>query len=223
MAAAIGLSLSHGFDATTVDEIAAAAGVARRTFFRHFRAKEDAVLPDHDACLKRVTDFLDAASPLDPPLQVVVRAADLVLDMYAEDPETAVLRYELTRRVPALREWETAATDRYQRAFTGYLNSRRPEGDRDRYRLPHEVAAASVVAAHNHVLRTWLRSGAPGDVHTRLAAALADVTAALDPWLTTGAVPAASPADDDVMVILAPRDAPLWKIAERIENAARRP
>ncbi|MFD4562617.1 TetR family transcriptional regulator, partial [Streptomyces sp. NPDC058469] len=38
-AAAMELFATKGYEATTVDEIAAAAGVARRTFFRHFRSK----------------------------------------------------------------------------------------------------------------------------------------------------------------------------------------
>ncbi len=221
MSAAIGLSLDHGFDATTVDEIAKAAGVARRTFFRHFRTKEDAVLPDHDACLERVTGFLRDASPLRSPLLVIADAAEIVLDMYALEADTSVKRYELTRRVPALREWETAATSRYQRAFVSYLDSRRPDGG-ETLRLRHEVASAAVVAAHNHILRRWLRAGGQGDVRARFTAAITEVTRALGPWLEGG-----DPADDasaeEVMVILAHRRAPLWKIAEEIETATRHP
>ncbi len=44
-AAAMELFATKGYEATTVDEIAAAAGVARRTFFRHFRSKEEAIFP----------------------------------------------------------------------------------------------------------------------------------------------------------------------------------
>lgn len=60
-AAAMELFATKGYEATTVDEIAAAAGVARRTFFRHFRSKEEAIFPDHDDTLIRAEAVLNAA------------------------------------------------------------------------------------------------------------------------------------------------------------------
>src|SRR6266536_2598775 len=96
-AAAIDLFLANGYDATTADDIAEAAGVARRTFFRYFRAKEDAVFPDHDECLAKVQECLSTADPAEPPLVAVTRAAHLVLAGYADDPATAVSRYRVIR------------------------------------------------------------------------------------------------------------------------------
>ena len=43
---ALQLFVSHGYTETTIDQIAAAAGVGRRTIFRHFATKE-AILYDH--------------------------------------------------------------------------------------------------------------------------------------------------------------------------------
>ncbi|MBB2747150.1 UNVERIFIED_ORG: AcrR family transcriptional regulator [Microbispora rosea subsp. rosea] len=216
MSAAISLSLANGFGETTVDEIASAAGVARRTFFRYFRVKEDAVFPDHDDCLRRVTEFLDTAGSARSPLSVVGEAAGIVLDMYAGDPETAVRRYELTRQVPALRERELATTSRYQHAFAAYLNNRRPDEHRDAFRLRHEVAAAAVVATHNHVLRGWLRAGGTGDVRAQFGGALAEMTDALQPWLD-GRAGREQPSSDEILVVVASRQASPWKIAEEIE------
>ncbi len=57
--AAVELFEQNGFQATTIDDIAAATGISRTTFFRHCATKEAAVLVD-DADLE--TDLLAAAS-----------------------------------------------------------------------------------------------------------------------------------------------------------------
>jgi AcrR family transcriptional regulator len=41
---ALGLFAEKGFDATTIDEVAVAAGVSRRTLFNYFKSKEDLAL-----------------------------------------------------------------------------------------------------------------------------------------------------------------------------------
>mgnify|MGYP002784577599 CR=1 FL=1 len=49
--AAMSLFGEHGYGATTVDEIAARAGVTARTFFRHFPDKEEALFAEDDEML----------------------------------------------------------------------------------------------------------------------------------------------------------------------------
>lgn len=170
------LFADRGYEATTVDQIAVAAGVARRTFFRYFPTKEDAVFPDHDSTVTRVQSVLDAAVPSDDPIDVVCQGIREVLRMYASDPTVAVARYRLLREVPALREREIAVVSRYQRLFTKFLLANwaaaSPLPDAALYA---EVSAAAVVAAHNHVLRQWLRSDARGDVFEQLDQALDSV------------------------------------------------
>ncbi|MGH1553997.1 TetR family transcriptional regulator [Streptomyces sp. L7] len=53
----------HGFDRTTVDDIAAAAGIGRRTFFRYFASKNDLVWGDFEGQLVRLRELLDANGP----------------------------------------------------------------------------------------------------------------------------------------------------------------
>ncbi|MDH6113465.1 AcrR family transcriptional regulator [Kitasatospora sp. MAP12-15] len=175
--AAMELFATQGYEETTVDQIAAAAGVARRTFFRYFRSKEEAIFPDHDDTLVRVADLLASSAPDEHPLDVVCRGIKEVLRMYASTPAVSVARYQLIRQVPTLREREIAVVARYERLFTRYLLGRfdaaedippswQRGGDDDS--MLAEVSAAAVVAAHNHVLRRWLRAGGRGDVEAQL-------------------------------------------------------
>ena len=119
-AAALSLFADKGYEATTVDQIAAAAGVSRRTFFRYFPTKEDAVFPDHDATVARIEQMLEADRGAEP-VAAVCRSIHEVLRMYTADPAVSLARYRLLREVPVLREREHAVVSRYQRLFTKHL------------------------------------------------------------------------------------------------------
>ena len=59
--AALDLFDRQGYEETTVDEIAAAVGISRRTFFRYYESKRDVVWGEFDAELVRLRDQLDGA------------------------------------------------------------------------------------------------------------------------------------------------------------------
>jgi AcrR family transcriptional regulator len=161
VAAAVELFSTRGYDDTTVDDIAAAAGVGRRTFFRYFTGKEHAVSPDHEAGLARVAAVFTGADADEPVAGLVLRAGETVFALYFDDPALSVERFRLTHRVPALRDRESASVDHYRRLFTRHLRARfagEPDGD-----LRAAVTGAAVVAAHNLALRSWLDAGAPVD------------------------------------------------------------
>jgi AcrR family transcriptional regulator len=177
VAAAVRLFHSQGYEDTTVDDIAAAAGVGRRTFFRYFRSKEDAISPDHEAALARVAAVFEAAHPTEPATGLVLRAGETVFDLYTDDPALSVERFRLTHVVPALRDRESASVDHYRRLFTRYLRLRFadvPDGE-----LRAAVVGAAVVAAHNLALRAWLAAGAPADGVDALLAGFRRVAALL--------------------------------------------
>ncbi|MEV6394309.1 TetR family transcriptional regulator [Streptomyces sp. NPDC051907] len=238
-AAAMELFATKGYEATTVDEIAAAAGVARRTFFRHFRSKEEAIFPDHDDTLVRAEAVLNAAPAHEHPLDTVCRGIKEVMRMYAASPAVSVERYRLTREVPTLREREIASVARYERLFTRYLLGHfdeRDHHDGNDDPLLAEVAASAVVTAHNHVLRRWLRAGGQGDVETQLDHAFAIVRDTFGSGIGAGrsksvttTASSASESDDEavasvrthgeVLVAVARTDAPLSEVMRTIEQA----
>ncbi|MGW1913025.1 TetR family transcriptional regulator [Streptomyces sp. NPDC002076] len=231
-AAAMELFATKGYEATTVDEIAAAAGVARRTFFRHFRSKEEAIFPDHDDTLIRAEAVLNAAPAHEHPLDTVCRGIKEVMRMYAAAPEISVARYKLTREVPTLREAEIASVARYERLFTRYLLGHFDEhahaDDANDDPLLAEVAASAVVTAHNHVLRRWLRAGGQGDVEAQLDHAFAIVRKTFGTGIGAGrssspkpatTAPATASAHGEVLVTVARTDAPLDEVMRTIEEA----
>jgi AcrR family transcriptional regulator len=214
VAAAVQLFLERGYDRTTIDDIVALAGVGRRSFFRYFPSKEDVVFPDHERSLAEMTEFLHSGTDEDDPVDRVCDAARLVLRMYAENPTFSVQRYLLTRKVPGLRTYELSVVWRYERTLADYLRERyagRTDGT-----LRADVIAAAVVAAHNNALRSWLRSGGEGDAMAAVDHALGFVRAA---WGEERSGPPASEGDEDVVVLVARRGTPMWRVVQRIESS----
>lgn len=219
--AAIDLFLERGYDATTVDDIAAAADVGRRTFFRYFRSKEDAIFPNHDELLHDIERKLAETDERRDPLDAVCEAVRLVLDFYLEDPELSLKRYALTRTVMSLRDKEVASVDRYQRVFTRYLRSRFHAGGDPLADLRAPIAGAAVAAAHNHVLRQWLRSDGAVDAHALADQAFAMVADAYSPG-TAHDTTAGEPGKETVVAVLH-TSMPPAEVARRINASLRQP
>lgn len=86
--AAQDLFVAQGYEGTTVDQIAAAVGMSRRSFFRYFASKDDLVLGKYDAMADQLVEALHSR-PSDEPLWVSLRRVlDGVVD-YATDPTKA--------------------------------------------------------------------------------------------------------------------------------------
>ena len=151
VAAALELFAEQGFEATSVEQIARAAGVSRSTFFRQFGGKEDVVFADHEVLLDELRVWLEKGH--EDPWAAVCEASERVFRHFASDPDVARRRYQVVRQVPALREREIVTVFRYERLFDEYLREAIPGLDP----LDAVGFAALVTAVHNHVLRQLLR------------------------------------------------------------------
>ncbi|AVH94805.1 MULTISPECIES: TetR/AcrR family transcriptional regulator [Streptomyces] len=214
IAAAFQLFLERGYEQTTVDDIVTLAGVGRRSFFRYFPSKEDVVFPDHEQCLDDMTRFLAASADSDDPIVRVCGAARLVMRMYAENPTFSVQRYRLTREVAGLRTYELSVVWRYEKTLGDYLRTR--WADRRDGTLRANVVAAAVVAAHNHALRHWLRSGGEGDPLAAVDEALEFVRAT---WSSAPAPDAPAEETEDVVVVITKRSTPMWRVVREVESS----
>ncbi|MFJ3901596.1 TetR/AcrR family transcriptional regulator [Streptomyces sp. NPDC090025] len=215
VAAAFQLFLERGYEQTTIDDIVRTAGVGRRSFFRYFPSKEDVVFPDHEQCLADMTEFLAASADTDDPLVRVCDAARLVMRMYAENPTFSVQRYRLTREVTGLRTYELSVVWRYEKTLGDYLRTR--FADRRDGTLRANVVAAAVVAAHNHALRHWLRSGGEGDPLAEVDRALEFVRGTWHPDAAPAGAAGEPDEPDDVVVVIAKRSTPMWRVVREVE------
>jgi AcrR family transcriptional regulator len=100
--AAFELFRGRGYEATTVEQIAAAAGVSTRTFFRYFPSKEDVVFGDHAATVARLRAALADGPAAEPPLRRVRRVV-LATQNPSGDPEREIARARLIAEVPTVR------------------------------------------------------------------------------------------------------------------------
>ena len=211
--AAAELFQTQGYDETTIEQIASHAGVGRRTFFRHYRSKEDVIFPNHDELLLKVQERLSQL-PDETGVAAVTAAVKIVLRHYVDTREISLLRYKLVSEVPALREREIVSVARYQRMFRERL-SEGVEADLETT-LRAEVAAASVVAAHNLVLRHWLRGENTLDPFLELEQALAYVTEVFgDSQFQSRRAKLAS----DVIILAFDRDTPTATVVAALTEA----
>ncbi len=172
--AAMSLFGEHGYAATTVDEIAARAGVTARTFFRHFPDKEEALFAEDDEMLPLMLAAIgDSTEPV-----TAEALMQRVLGRLAEHLEPR--RPELTQRQAiidsevSLTGRELAKQARWQHAITEALVARG-------FGAEHAgVLSAIGFALFSRTLHAWLAEPGGATLSERLRDALPRVRTVLD-------------------------------------------
>ena len=143
--AALELFRRQGYDETTVDEIAAAVGVSRRTFFRYYESKRDTVWGEFDAELVRLAEQLSAA-PADEPMMDVLRRAVMVTNRFgAGELDDLRIRMGLISTVPTLVADSAVRYTEWCDVVAGFASSRLGGSPEDLG--PQTVARAALGAA----------------------------------------------------------------------------
>lgn len=120
--AAMALFLERGFEATTLDDIAAAADVSRRSFFHYFASKEDVVF----AWQEELSAALMAAVAARPASESMLTAAENAIAAMARqvDANEAIAMSCLKRDNPALQARDQVKYEKLERALAEALGKR---------------------------------------------------------------------------------------------------
>ncbi|MFJ8822693.1 TetR family transcriptional regulator [Streptomyces sp. NPDC102467] len=175
---ALQLLAIKGFDAVTVDEIVAAAGVSKRTFFRYFASKEDVVvqfLADMGADMRAALAERPAAET---PADALLHTVRVPVTTCAADSERALRVVQLILRTPALHARFLERQVQWRDDLAAELAGRvglDPETD-----LYPRLAAGTALTAFHVVLQRWSASDAAKDPVALLDEAFTVVAHALD-------------------------------------------
>ncbi|WP_067475155.1 TetR family transcriptional regulator [Nocardia amamiensis] len=106
--AALELYNHKGFDATTVAEIAARAGLTERTFYRHFTDKREVLFPGDNPLADILADATATAPAPLPPLEVIAHALTEATRVFEERGDLVRQRQAVIAANPELQERELA-------------------------------------------------------------------------------------------------------------------
>jgi AcrR family transcriptional regulator len=148
-ASALRLFGEQGYDATTVEQIAAAAGVSHMTFFRYFPAKEDVALSDsYDPLLAASLEQTPASWPLARRIRTVLVQG--LRQVYDTERDALLAQNKLIVSTPALRDRLWADQIVTQQLILQILAPRPSFQDR--------VTVAACLAAATTAVLSWVEN-----------------------------------------------------------------
>ncbi|WP_367128607.1 TetR family transcriptional regulator [Saccharothrix sp. HUAS TT1] len=147
--AALRLALEHGPDRVTVESIADAASVSRRTFSNYFAGKEEAISYGDLLRLRRLLDLVRSQPPGPPRPALAAAAERLVTEDF--DPDW-LTRRRLIARHPALVAHQAAAYAAVERDLAAEITDRTDDANPLRAR----VLAATFLATLRATTQYWL-------------------------------------------------------------------
>jgi mycofactocin system transcriptional regulator len=169
--------IAQGFENTTIEQIAAEAGVSERTFFRYYASKASVLFTDFETEVATIRAAL-AAAPADVPMMDAIRGAVVSANHYsaADVPEMRA-RMNLFATVPALAASAAEHYEAWERAIAEFAGSRLGQPPDGLYPL---AAGRAALAACRAAYDRWA-ARADADLTVYLDAALTALAAGFAP------------------------------------------
>lgn len=177
------LFAANGFDETTTEDIAEAADLSQRTFFRHFPSKEAVLYGDMEDLRLRVRAALAGRPPDEPAIQAVREAILTLADNYEAERDHRFLQAKLAAASPTVSAYSRAVVQaEWEKELIDAL-SRRLGVDPTMDPRP-EIVAGAAMSALRVSIRRWTASNGTEHLPEIVAEAfdaLADLSALAAP------------------------------------------
>jgi mycofactocin system transcriptional regulator len=178
---ALRLFTEQGFDETTVDQVASAAGVSRRTFFRYFDSKAAVLWNAFDLEVATIRRLL-AEAPGERPMMEAIRSAVVAANHYhADDVVELRARMNLVGSVPTLQANATLHYSAWEEAIAEFVARRIGQPANSLYPLAVGRAALAVCRA---AFDRWV-ARADTDLQVYIDVAISALAAGFDPEVLT--------------------------------------
>jgi AcrR family transcriptional regulator len=152
----------RGFEAVTIEEIAAGCERAPRTFFRHFATKEDVLFPDMDTKRARLLEAI-AHQPIDVTPFAALRGAILELAAdYTDERDLLLLRHRIVEATPTLRSRAAERQQSWEASVVDQLHS--TDWARHLSELDLRLLVAATTMAFRVAIEQWIADGCVGDL-----------------------------------------------------------
>jgi AcrR family transcriptional regulator len=156
--AAMALFLKRGFEATTIDDIAAAADISRRSFFHYFASKEDVVFAWQDDSSHAVVAAVSARPAGE---SMLVAAENAICDMVSQlNPDEAIAMAKLKRDNAALQARDQVKYEKLERELAAALARRGGHKSDKSTKLQARLVAVIATGAMRIGGELWAAEGA---------------------------------------------------------------
>lgn len=162
--AALALFATQGFDATSMEQVADAAQVSRRTVYRYFPTKDDLVFESPRKWLQVLNDTIETRRPDEATRDLLQRALRDVARFIESDRETVIAGFSILVASPSLMARHGRSDAEWSARYLELLApdvARQPDG-----MLRATTAAMALVAATNALVAVWATGQPDSDLIT---------------------------------------------------------